>query len=184
MYKRVKNLLSLRSKGAAESARPRGVIIALVFLCAFISGCTATLKDKAYTLSYEASQLEPPANWRQKEYVFNVKHSVEEYSYSFKAKFKENKFPYYSCLFRGRNDPWLELEILELDNGNEIKRNLVAMYVQNGAYIEILMSGDMCDHYEILMTKISQDKISGYQTFQGWGHTNITGIININAPPP
>ena len=161
----------------------RDMRIALIILCAFISGCAATLKDKAYALSDEASRLKPPANWRQKEYLFNVKNASEEYSYSFKAKFKENKFPYYSCLFRGRNDPWLELEILELDDGNEIKRNLVAMYVQNGAYIEILMSGDMCDHYEILMTKIFQDKISGYQTFQGWGHINITGIININEGP-
>jgi hypothetical protein len=157
--------------------------VALIFLCIFISGCSATLKDKAYILSYEASELEPPVNWRKKEYIFNIQNTSEEYSYSFKAKFKENRFPYYSCLFRGKNDPWLELEILELNDRNGIKKDLVAMYVQNGAYIEILMSGDMCDHYEILMTKISQDKIIGYQTFQGWGHTNVTGIINTNENP-
>jgi hypothetical protein len=156
---------------------------ALIFLCIFISGCAATLNDKAYMLSYEASELEPPLDWRKKEYIFDIQNNLKEYSYTFKARFKENKFPYYSCLFRGKNDPWLELEILELNDGKEIKKDLVAMYVQNGAYIEILMSGDMCDHYEILMTKISKDKIRGYQTFQGWGHTSVTGVINYNENP-
>lgn len=80
---------------------------------------------------------------------------------------------------RDNNDPWLELEILEWNDGKEIEKNLVAMYVQKGAYIEILLSGDLCDHYDILMTKLTDDKISGYLTAQGWGHMGVYGLVNL-----
>jgi hypothetical protein len=122
----------------------------------------------------------PPANWREKEWHFEINHHMgEEYSYRFKAKFKENKFPYYSCLIRDSNDPWLELEIVELEDIHRIRKDLVAMYHQNGSYIEILMSGDICDMNTILMTKIERDSIRGFQTSQGWGHTSVIGTVNM-----
>jgi hypothetical protein len=153
--------------------------VLLILIILLLAGCSASLEKQAYSLSSAALKLEPPENWRQKEWLFEVNHYMgDEYSYRFKARFKDNKFPYYSCLRRGREDPWLELEILEYDDGKEIQKDLSAMYYQDGAYIEILMSGNVCDIYPILMTKITHDSIQGFKTTQGWGRTSVNGTVN------
>ncbi len=155
---------------------------AVLIFCviSFLSGCAPSLKTKALQLMDGASIQNAPLNWRDRVWDIKVNEFYENKTYALKARFKENKFPYYSCLFRGKDDPWLELEILEWDDGIKVEKDLVALYVQHGAYIEILLSGDMCDHYDILMTKITENGIRGYITFQGWGHMEVYGLVNIN----
>lgn len=151
----------------------------ILFLVIIFTGCSPSLKTKATDLMEEASILEPPQKWQEKVWNFKIYKLHDKESYSFIAKFKKNKFPYYSCLMRDSQDPWLELEILEWKDGEKIEKDLVAMYVQKGAYIEILLSGDLCGHYDILMTKITDNKISGYLTGHGSGHMGVYGLVNL-----
>ena len=81
------------------------VLCYLVFLLNL--GCTSSLEKQSEVLSSRASKLMAPDKWRKKVWVFEVNDfRAAEYSYRFKARFKENKFPW--------EDPKLSLGYIKI----------------------------------------------------------------------
>lgn len=148
-------------------------------LCLFVLAGCSSYKTQLKLMSNEAYLLEAPTDWDKNIWNIEVLHDLKEFRYSFTARFKNEPINFNVCLQRHRDDPWLEVEILELRDQDKTLTDLVAAYHIEGASLRIMMVSNLCDHaYEVLNTKITSNEIKGYQTHLVWDKTTVTGTVN------
>ena len=154
----------------------------LVTALTFLFGCETNKQNHFRELRTEMFanhfNMNPPENWQKKLWPIAVNSRFKEGSFQFLAKFTNTRFQGYSCYSRSADDPWLIVELSQFKKDKDTESEYIAMYNRKGAYIEILMSGNLCDSYEILDVFLSKEGIKGFQTTQGLGGVTVNGIIN------
>ena len=155
----------LCSKFAAE----RGVRVmkhSLLLIPLILLAACASKVQLVERFALDSQEERASESWLEGIWKFDVTHRHQEFSYSFTALFTQDHYHYETCMWLSRDDFWKVLEIPEYKTDDRVQRDIAAAYRIEGAYLEIYVPSNLCDHsFEILRAKLSENQIKGFQTY-------------------
>ena len=129
----------------------------------------------------EAQREKALQDWSDGVWKFEIAHKYQEFNYSFTGFFSRNKYNYETCMWLPHDEPWMTLEIQVYETNEKTQKDIVAAYKLDGAYLEIYVPSNLCDHsFEILRTRVTKNRIYGFQTYDHitLGKTTVPGEVN------
>ena len=132
-----------------------------------------------FRLDYFAlySEVPVPVNIWHDKWEFQAFNKKGNKTIRFKAELTNDVHPYRLCLGAQNDGIWRKINILEKDLKDFPLIDFDPAYYVQGAYIYLLMSGNMCDIYDAFSGSIKNDRIEGQFVSDFLGGSGVFGAF-------